>query len=39
VSLRTCRRHIAELLSATDAVSRFQAASRLARAGLLSTAR
>jgi DNA-binding CsgD family transcriptional regulator len=36
VSLRTCRRHIAELLSAADAVSRFQAASRLARAGLLS---
>jgi DNA-binding CsgD family transcriptional regulator len=39
VSLRTCRRHIAELLSAADAVSRFQAASRLARAGLLSAAR
>jgi DNA-binding CsgD family transcriptional regulator len=39
VSLRTCRRHIAELLSATDAVSRFQAACRFARAGLLSPAR
>jgi hypothetical protein len=36
VSLRTCRRHIAELISAAGAVSRFQAASRLARAGLLS---
>jgi len=32
VSLRTCRRHIAELLAATGAVSRFQAGSRLARA-------
>jgi DNA-binding CsgD family transcriptional regulator len=35
VSLRTCRRHIAEMLSAAGASSRFQAASRLARAGLL----
>ncbi|HTS97062.1 MAG TPA: helix-turn-helix domain-containing protein [Streptosporangiaceae bacterium] len=32
VSLRTCRRHIAELLAAAGAVSRFQAGSRLARA-------
>ncbi len=39
VSLRTCRRHIAELLSAADAVSRFQAASALARAGALGAAR
>jgi hypothetical protein len=38
VSLRTCRRHIAELLSAADAVSRFQAASALARAGALGAA-
>ena len=36
VSLRTCRRHIAGLLSAADAGSRFQAASQFARAGLLS---
>lgn len=35
VSLRTCRRHIAELLAAADAVSRFQAAVRFARAGVL----
>lgn len=38
VSLRTCRRHIAELLDSADAVSRFQAASRLARGGLLAPA-
>lgn len=37
VSLRTCRRHIAEMLAAVDAVSRFQAAARFARAGLLGT--
>jgi hypothetical protein len=37
VSLRTCRRHIAEVLATADAVSRFQAGSRLARACLLST--
>jgi DNA-binding CsgD family transcriptional regulator len=35
VSLRTCRRHIAELLAAAGAVSRFQAAVRFARAGAL----
>jgi DNA-binding NarL/FixJ family response regulator len=31
ISLRTCRRYIAEILSATGAVSRFQAGFRLAR--------
>jgi hypothetical protein len=35
ISLRTCRRHIAEILAAAGATSRFQAAARLARAGLL----
>jgi DNA-binding CsgD family transcriptional regulator len=39
VSLRTCRRHIAEMLAAADAVSRFQAAVRFARAGVLGTTR
>jgi DNA-binding CsgD family transcriptional regulator len=39
MSLRTCRRHIADLLVAVGAVSRFQAASRLARAGVLGAAR
>ena len=34
MSLRTCRRHIAELLAAAGSVSRYQAASRFARAGL-----
>ena len=34
MSLRTCRRHIAELFVAAGAVSRFQAGSRLARIGL-----
>ncbi|WP_051951745.1 helix-turn-helix transcriptional regulator [Actinacidiphila yeochonensis] len=29
VSLRTCRRHIADIMSATDAVSRFQAGFRI----------
>jgi DNA-binding CsgD family transcriptional regulator len=33
ISLRTCRRHIAELLAATGSASRFQAAARLTRAG------
>ncbi|ACU73075.1 response regulator receiver protein [Catenulispora acidiphila DSM 44928] len=36
MSLRTCRRHIAELLAAAGSVSRYQAASRFARAGLCS---
>jgi hypothetical protein len=39
ISLRTCRRHIAEILSATGATSRFQAGARLARAGVLDQLR
>jgi hypothetical protein len=35
VSLRTCRKHIAELFVAAGAVSRFQAGARFGRAGLL----
>jgi DNA-binding CsgD family transcriptional regulator len=38
VSLRTCRRHIAEILATAGAVNRFQAAVRFARAGVLGAA-
>lgn len=33
ISLRTCRRHIAEILAAAGAISRFQAGARLALVG------
>jgi hypothetical protein len=39
ISLRTCRRHIAEILAAAGATSRFQAGDRLARAGVLDQLR
>ncbi|SCD81843.1 hypothetical protein GA0115243_1043227 [Streptomyces sp. ScaeMP-e83] len=35
MSVRTCRRHIAEIMETTDATSRFQAGVRLTRAGIL----
>jgi len=39
VSVRTCRRHIATVLSSLDAVSRFQAGALAASAGLLDARR
>jgi DNA-binding CsgD family transcriptional regulator len=37
ISLRTCRRHIAEILAAAGAISRFQAGALLARAGVFGS--
>lgn len=36
ISLRTCRRHVAEILTAAGAISRFQAGARLSRAGVFN---
>ncbi|WP_245572375.1 hypothetical protein [Actinokineospora enzanensis] len=37
VSVRTCRRHIAEIMSELSVTSRFQAGVRAAELGLLDT--
>ena len=39
ISLRTCRRHVAEILGQLDASSRFQAGARAAQLGLVPTTR